>query len=1028
MRYISVWVRSRRRVASKEKRPDGANRPRSIVRFFRTNPRWFVVAMFPVALATATYEARTSAIEARLFTAMAARLSYKVAPGPSTRIVFPQSGPFNEARGYSDIPVFSRHLVDHKFHIVAQALFSTELDRLARWGITPPYREPMSAGLVIRDDNGSVLYDARSRDKIFSDFDEIPPLIVSSLLFIENRELDDAGTNNRNPVVDWGRSAKAAVLYAGRKVGLPLPLEGGSTLATQIEKYRYSEDGRTHSATDKLLQMVSASIRVYREGLDTRPQRREIVLDYINSAPLAAAPGFGEVYGLGEGLHAWFGMDLDDIRAAFSTSGSDDERARVFKHTLALLCATRAPSYYLMTNRQALEDRVAFYVRQLTATGLISKDFANRVRSVPLNFLSRAPAPAPAPFVEHKATNAIRARLMQMLEVPDLYSLDRLDLTTQTTLNVNLQNAALQIFEKLRDPEFVTTHGLRDEHLLQRGDPAGVTYSLSLFERTPLGNALRVQVDTLNEPFDINEGMKMELGSTAKLRTLAHYLELVAELHEEFQDLPPTERVTRAHFARDPITQWFWDTMQMEPGIELTKLLDKALDRQYSGNPGEVFFTGGGAHVFENFEKKENFQVYTLREGLQRSVNLVYIRLMRDLIRFHEARLPYDPNEVLNNPDSPVRQRMLQEIANHESEHFLYTAYENYHGLTENEIIERMLGTKKTSARQLTVLYLAWHPGANADGLADWLESHGAKDSGAIAHLLKSYDASRLNLADYGYLLNRHPLEVWCAGELSHNPDLSWSELLQRSDQAREESSQWLFRTRNWRAQDVRLRTKIEEEAFAHMLPYWQRLAFPFDRLVPSLATAIGSSADRPIALAELMGMISNGGVRMPMLRVQKLQFAGDTPYETEFEADTPAPERVMKPEVALALQKVLISVVQDGTAVRLKNVFKSADGNLIPVGGKTGSGDNRFKTFSRGGGVTSARRTSRTGTFVFYIGDKYFGVLTAYVAGERAAGYTFTSALPVAVLKLLAPSIETQFDATQPAIGNAIADNNGAK
>ena len=48
----------------------------------------------------------------------------------------------------------------------------------------------------------------------------------------------------------------------------------------------------------------------------------------------------------------------------------------------------------------------------------------------------------------------------------------------------------------------------------------------------------------------------------------------------------------------------------------------------------------------------------------------------------------------------------------------------------------------------------------------------------------------------------------------------------------------------------------------------------------------------------------------------------------------------------------------------------------------------------------------SRTGTFVFYIGNRYFGVCTAYVGGDKAGGYAFTSALPVTALKLLAPTL----------------------
>ena len=51
----------------------------------------------------------------------------------------------------------------------------------------------------------------------------------------------------------------------------------------------------------------------------------------------------------------------------------------------------------------------------------------------------------------------------------------------------------------------------------------------------------------------------------------------------------------------------------------------------------------------------------------------------------------------------------------------------------------------------------------------------------------------------------------------------------------------------------------------------------------------------------------------------------------------------------------------------------------------------------------------SRTAAFAFYIGDRYFGIITASVAGKAAGQYQFTSALPVTVLKLLAPQINAR-------------------
>ena len=72
--------------------------------------------------------------------------------------------------------------------------------------------------------------------------------------------------------------------------------------------------------------------------------------------------------------------------------------------------------------------------------------------------------------------------------------------------------------------------------------------------------------------------------------------------------------------------------------------------------------------------------------------------------------------------------------------------------------------------------------------------------------------------------------------------------------------SAWLLTPRNRKAQDLRLRIRFERDAFARMTPYWQRLGFPFKTMVPSYATALGNSSDRPVALADLIGILVNDG------------------------------------------------------------------------------------------------------------------------------------------------------------------------
>ncbi len=131
------------------------------------------------------------------------------------------------------------------------------------------------------------------------------------------------------------------------------------------------------------------------------------------------------------------------------------------------------------------------------------------------------------------------------------------------------------------------------------------------------------------------------------------------------------------------------------------------------------------------------------------------------------------------------------------------------------------------------------------------------------------------------------------------------------------------------------------------------------------------------------------------------------------------------EPEARL-LRQVLSEVVTKGTGIRDVKAFAWPDGTPIVLGGKTGSGDNRFVEEGRGGVKISTRAVNRTATFVFYLGDHYFGALTAFVNGQEAGSYKFTSALPLAVLKILAPAIQSHL--SPASTGEFASGWNGAK
>jgi membrane peptidoglycan carboxypeptidase len=155
-----------------------------------------------------------------------------------------------------------------------------------------------------------------------------------------------------------------------------------------------------------------------------------------------------------------------------------------------------------------------------------------------------------------------------------------------------------------------------------------------------------------------------------------------------------------------------------------------------------------------------------------------------------------------------------------------------------------------------------------------------------------------------------------------------------------------------------------------------------------------------------LVGIIVNGGFRYPSIRIERLHFAQDTPFETNLAYRPRAGERVMRPEVATALRRELIGVVEHGTGRRALGTIVLASGEKVAVGGKTGTGDNRYQVFGPSGRLIESRVINRTATFVFLIGDRFFGTVTAFVPGEAAAEYGFTSSLPVQIFKELAPAL----------------------
>lgn len=962
----------------------------------------------------AAREMRSSAWQAHYLAKLASAQTFPVEPGANASARYPNSGPYDERLGYHQLRTFLERLHARGYIVAQQAVPSKDMLSLMDRGLNAPYHEKNQAGLELLDDDGRPIYRARHPERVYSRFDAVPPLLTNSLLAIENRTLLETEYPKRNPAVEWTRLARAVWDRALHLADAEHESPGGSTLATQIEKYRHSPEGRTDSPSEKLRQMSSASVRAYLNGEDTTATRHQLVVDYLDTVPLGARAGFGEILGIGDALWVWYGRDFAEVNRLLAPGSTAPlpARALAYKEALSLLVSQRRPSYYL-DNLDDLESLTNAYLRVLAASGVIPADLRDAALAQSLKQQAQH-VRVPPPPIERKGTNAVRVNLAGMLGVPRMYALDRLDLTASSTLDAPLQHEITTELRKLQDPANAKAAGLVGDKMLEHGDPRGVTYSFTLYERAPGGNRVLVQADTFDKPFDINEGVKLDLGSTAKLRTLVTYLEIVTELHKRYAEQPAAALRKLNIPVQNPIEHWAVDYLAHTQDHSLDAMLEAAMDRKYSGNAGEWFATGGGMQSFENFEKWEGYQQFTVREGFKHSVNLVFVRIMRDISRYFQHQLPSAGAEALEDHDSPQRQIYLQRFADREGKLFMGRFYTKYRGKTAQEREDILVQSTHATPVRLATIFRSIDPQAGPDKMAAFIRAYlpGAKlDETTVTKLYNNYSDQRFDLADRGYIARLHPLELWLVAYLREHPQATLAQVNQASATERLAVYKWLLQSKRKGAQDKRIKQMLEIEAFQQIHAMWKRLGYPFESLVPSYGTAIGASADRPASLAELMGIISNDGVRLPSVRIDRLRFAANTPFEVLLCRDPGAGERVLPPEIPRIVKTALASVVEGGTAKRVDGTFVQNDGKPITVGGKTGTGDNRFKTFSRGGGLISERVVSRSGAFVFYLGDRYFGTVVAYVAGTDAAKYKFTSALTVQVLKVLAPTLMGYLD-----------------
>ncbi|WP_062804569.1 transglycosylase domain-containing protein [Cupriavidus necator] len=993
--------------------------------------RGWIFAGLAVALGGGAYvvysfvasEVHNSHLQARLIGSLGQRLTFEILPGASDSIRFPHSGPYDARMGYGQVPLFAQRLEQRGYVPAEQARMSPEMVRLIDEGLFTPYREKNQAGLLLRDCNGLTLAFERYPQRQYPDFGTVPPLLVSALLYVENQGLLNPEYPNMNPALDWRRLSRAVLDQVIRLADKSHDAPGGSTLATQIEKYRHSPEGRTASIPEKFRQMASASLRAYLDGPDTQRARERIVVDYLNTVPLSARAGFGEINGIGDGLWVWYGEDFGEVNRLLKEldqHAPEPRQAQAFKRALSLIISQRRPSYHLRRDDTNLDALTGSYLRLLAANNVITAELRDVALAQPLDKAAPPQSPPQEPFVTRKAVNRVRADITRLTGVESRYDMDRLDLTVDSTVNREAQRIVTETLQRVNNKADARAMGLYGHNLLRdHDDPSKLMTSFTLYERVGNASVVRIQADNIDQPFDINSGARLNLGSTAKLRTLVTYLEIISELHARYAGMTSAQLAAVPLARQDALSHWAVDYLlkaRKPAERELMAMLDAAMERKYSGGAGEAFYTGGGLQSFSNFERESGMRNLTVRTAFQHSVNLVFIRMMRDIVRYETFHASPDIGELFDDRDAPGRRAYLERFADQEGSAYMTNFYQRYRGKSSELRLATLLGrvrmtTPHLNAVRMSVTLLSARPHLDEDSYIRIMRARlGDKQLAGedLSALYRKYGKDKFNLNDRGYLSRVHPLELWMVEYLDQHPDATLAEILKASTAERQEVYKWLFRTRSKAGQDNRIRTLLEQDAFTRIARRWQRLGYPFDSLTPSYGSAIGAAGDRPAALAELAGILLAGGVVTQNTAVRSLAFADGTPYATRYVLQPGPGKRVLPAEVAELARRSMLDVVERGTARSIRGAFTvpGRDGATLAVAGKTGTGDQRYQVYGPGGRLISSRSVNRSATFVFTLGERFFGTVVVNVREPYAARYSFTSALAVRVLRAVAPQV----------------------
>ncbi len=398
------------------------------------------------------------------------------------------------------------------------------------------------------------------------------------------------------------------------------------------------------------------------------------------------------------------------------------------------------------------------------------------------------------------------------------------------------------------------------------------------------------------------------------------------------------------------------------------------------------------------FREQREWRRSDAARRVQHSVNLVYVRLLKDILSYYDVQSGVDRRVLADPGRRPApRNPYLQRFADADGRHFLPPLLQGFSGArpaadpgadgAPRAAITQAAGDRLPvdvpEARlarlpELPCWRICRMPELTNDEIWHWLHPP--------RHALSP-------VAQGSRLCRRYPSARTMAGDLSAKsiPARRGTQALEASTDVRQQVYSWLFKGNMLQAgrahQDPARRAG---QLSGRVLDNWRALGYPFGHLVPSLGTRAGCLR-RPAGCARradghhpqrrCSSCPASRSSRLPLPRYAVRNDAGaqrrsGARHGPRRGGADPAP-------------RMLTGVVDDGTASRLHGAYLTADGSALPVGGKTAPGT----TVSTGSRLAAGLSASRAiephpRPSIFFLGDRYFGTVTAYVPGPESGAF----------------------------------------